>query len=489
MKCRLVFLFTILFSVPAFAQHEIREKLYSRILRDTVYYHVMVPENRDAAERLPVLYAMKYGMIDGPYIASQLRYFRSAGYPVLNMLVVTVLADMDRIGFVYDTGLLTGPGLQFLDCLKNEIFADVQRKYNPSDFRAYIGHSYAASYANYIFQHEPGMFNGYILLAPEKAGIDPALDENAIRNKRETFYYTAVGEFDMKRRHTYAKENCKKLAAFNKGMFHIKYDSIPRGDHSNILTMAIQPGLEFISQRYDPHADIDKGKNAWEGFRSVAARVETTYGIKVEENYRWYSRFAQLAIQQKDSVSLIKLLDYFHSDKLKGYDTRNFGDYCVQLGLLKRAEQYYRPTIQKTLAIRKREGWEAYTLIDCYRALAVNIEKNDPAKAWEYLQKALQFTDVRDQYGGRDVDIYFLVGTYAVDNAYNVQKGVEYLLQYLRLRTDIIDDIHWSYEKVYTKLGKGYYLLKDVVNARLYLQRSLAINPENREVKELLMKL
>lgn len=480
MKYRLVFLFSILFSIPAFAQQEIREKLYSHVLRDTVYYHVMVPEKRDPAEQLPVLYAMKYGMIDGPYIASQLRYFRSAGYPVLNMLVVTVLADMDRIGFVYNTGLLTAPGLQFLGCLKNEVFADVQRKYNTSDFRAYIGHSYAASYANYIFQHEPGMFNGYILLAPEKAGMDTALDKKA--NNRETFYYTAVGEFDMERRHAYAKDNCNKLAAFNKGRLFIKYDSIPRGDHSNILTMAIQPGLEFISQQYNPNADIDPGKNAWEGFRSVAARVETTYGIRVEKNYRWYSRFAQLAISRKDTLSLIQLLDYFHSDKLKGYDTRNFGDYCVQLGLLKRAEQYYRSTIQKALDIPEREGWEIFTLIDCYRALAVNIEKKDREKAWEYLQKALQ-------YGGKDVDIYFLAGAYAVDNAYNVQKGIDYLLQYLRLRKDIIDDIHWSYEKIYTKLGKGYYLLKDVVNARLYLQKSLAINPENREAKELLVKL
>ena len=487
MKHRITLFFLLISFVPALAQTEIREKLYSHILRDTVYYNIIVPEGRDINERMPVLYALKYGMIDGAYIASQLRYFKSARYPVLNMMVVTVLADMDRIGFVYETGLLTEMGTKFMACLKNEIIADVERKYNTADFRAYIGHSYAASYANYLFQHEPGIFNGYILLAPEKVNASFALSTKAFLNK--IFYYAAVGEFDLERRHTYAKEVCSQLKSAGSDHLFIQYDSIPRGDHSNILTMAIQSGLTFISQFYDPNADIDSKKNAWDAFGDAKERIATIYGVDVEKNYTWYNRFAQLAISQKDSLSLIKLLDYFSSYKLKGYNTRTFGDYCARLGLMKKAEHYYLSTIQKVLPMREKEGWEYFVLSDCYSGLAMEVEKKDHKKAWEYLQKALEFADVPNKYGSTALDTYFQAGRFLIDNGYHVKEGVGYLLKYLQLRSNTLDEIHWGYGKIYTNLGKGYHILKDNANAHFYLQKALVIDPDNKDAKELLKKL
>jgi len=477
MKHRIAFILLLISSFSALAQSERKEKLYSSMLGDTVYYNVNVPEGWNIHTRLPVLYALKYGMTDGPYIASQLRYFKSARYPVLNMIVVTVLADMDRIGFVYNTGRLTETGTKFLACLKNEIITDVERKYRPADFRAYIGHSYAASYANYLLQQEPGIFNGYILLAPEKVNASFALNGGVIN--RKTFYYAAVGEFDMERRHTYAKEVCSHLKSMNNQHLLVQYDSIPRGDHSNILTTAIQPALEFISQCYNPNAETT-GKNAWDAFVSVKDSIAGIYGVEIEKNYSWYSRFAQMAISQKDSTSLIKLLNHFYSDQLKGYDTRTFGDYCTQLGLIKRADHYYLSTIKKTSHIKEKEGWEYFVLSDCYLGLA----KNNPERSWEYLQKALQFADIPSRYGSTPLDTYFQAGSFLVDNGHHVKEGIGYLLKYLQLRNNVLDEIHWSYERVYASLGKGYYLLKDKTNARLYLQKA-----NNKNAQELLKKL
>lgn len=495
---QLIFILTLLSTFPAMAQNEIHEKLYSRFLHDTVRFSVILPEGRDANERLPVLYALKYGMIDGPYIASQLRYFKNARYAIPNMIVVTVMADMDRIGFIYKTGLLTRTGLQFLQCLKNEIMPRVNRKYNTSGFNGYIGHSYAASYANYLVQHEPGIFNGYILLAPELAGMDFsqategqsvkstfALDEKNVRhyNSTHTFYYAAVGEFDMARRHMYARNIVGQLKKLDSLHFFSKYDSIPRGDHTNILTTAIQPGLEFISQFFDPGMDAGPGKNAWETFKGVESRVKAIYGMEVEKNYSWYSRFAQLAIGQKDTVSLIKILEHFDTGRLKGYDTRTFGAYCAQAGLLKRAGQYYYSTISKILHRPEGEEWEHYVLSDCYWRLASEIEKDNPGRALEYLKKAVQLAEMSD------VDMYFLAGRYLVNNAYEVKQGIAWLMRYLEIRKHTIDDIHWSYENVYVCVGKGYYLLKNMINARQYLEKALALNAENREAKALLAEL
>lgn len=500
---QLIFIAALFSTLSAAGQTMITEKLYSRFLRDTINYQVVLPENWNANERLPVLYTIKYGMIDGSYIAAQLRYFKAARYALPNMIVVTVMADMDRIGFIYKTGQLTETGQRFLSCLKKEIITTVTRKYHTSGFNGYIGHSYAASYANYLVQHEPGMFNGYVLLAPEMTGLDfskslegqapvPSftLDEESTSyyNHAHTFYYVAVGELDMTRRHLYARNVLDRLKGLDSLHFFSKYDSIPRGDHTNILTMAIQPGLEFISQFFDPGMDVDPKRNAWEAFKSVQSRVKAIYGMEVEKSYSWYGRFAQLAVSRQDTASLLKILNYFDTDRLKGYDTRSFGGYCAQVGLFERAEQYYRSTIEKILATTEKEGWEYFVLSDCYWRMASEIEKDNPAKAWEHLQKAIQFAEIPNSQGGKNIDIYFLAGRYLIDGSYKVKEGIGYLKRYLELRKYTIDEIHWSYEKTYACLGKGYYLLKDMTNARKYLKMALALNGENAIANDYLKK-
>ncbi|QEH39390.1 alpha/beta hydrolase-fold protein [Chitinophaga sp. XS-30] len=493
---------TALFSVvSATAQVPITEKLYSAFLEDSINYQVTLPENWDADTHLPVLYALKYGMIDGPYIASQLRYFKTARYAIPNMIVVTIMADMDRIGFIYRTGQLTETGRRFLRCLKEEIITTVTRKYHTSGFNAYIGHSYAASYANYLVQHEPGIFNGYILLAPEMAGLDftkslegqspvPTftLDEHSIRyySRAHTFYYVAVGEQDMARRHLYARNILDQLKGLDSLHFFSKYDSIPRGNHTNMLTLAIQPGLEFISQFFNPGMDVDPERNAWEAFKGVASRVKDIYGMEVERNHSWYGKFAQLAVSRKDTASLLKILNYFDTGKLKGYDTRSFGTYCAQIGLVERAEQYYRSTIGNILSKTEMEGWEYFVLSECYWRIASEIAQDNHARAWENLQQAVQFAEVPNSQGGRNMDIYFLAGRYLIDKGYNVKEGIGYLIRYMEMRKYTIDEIHWSHEKIYACLGKGYYLLKDMANARLYLRKALALNETNTVANEYL---
>jgi hypothetical protein len=57
------------------------------------------------------------------------------------------------------------------------------------------------------------------------------------------------------------------------------------------------------------------------------------------------------------------------------------------------------------------------------------------------------------------------------------------------LRTKTIDEIHWSYERTYLILAKGYYALKDIENTKWYLQKVLMINADNKEAKEMLGKI
>jgi len=494
----------LLFAVSVNAQTEMQEKLYSRSLKDSIFYRVIVPEGWNAGQKLPVLYTIKYGMMDGAYIAAQLHYFKSAHYVMPNALVVEIQADMDEIGFDYKTGLLTPAGMAFAGCIKNEIIPAVEKKYNTSAFRAYIGHSFAASYANYWFQYEPDTFSGYILLAPEKVGVDytkaglddtgPSLfklDENTIKfyNQRTTFYYAAVGALDMPRRRAYAKEVIAKLKLLDSAQFYAKYDSIPNAGHTSILTAAIQPALEFIFQLDAPDINDNSQQNAYQQLIGEENKLEKIYGTGLDKDYTGYVPFLQLALKNKDTASVVKIARYFNTGQTKAYNTRNLGQWCLSAGLVQQAKMYYEHAIATILKDHMKEDWEPVVLSDCYYTLGASIYKTQPDTAWLLVQKSVAVADLKNKPGSKNIDAYFFAGQYAIDHQTHVKEGLQYLLKYEQFRHNALDVIHTDYKDIFLYTGKAYTLLHDTANARAYFHRVLETDPANKKAKEALAKL
>lgn len=485
-------LLLVSFACTSYGQRAVQEKLYSRSLKDTVYYDVFFPEDWegwDESQPHPVLYTFTYGMMNGEYLAAQMSYFRKAHYSMPNTIIVNIQTDMNRIGFSYTTGLLTTTGLNFVRCIKNELIPLVERNYHASPFRTYIGHSYAASYANYLFQYEPGMFSAYILLAPEKTGPDNppfSVDQKtkAFYDKKTTFYYIAVGEFDLPGRHAYAREIEEKTQCLDSTKFIFKYDSIARGDHNNILTVSIQFALEHIYQFYSPYGENDTLLTVVQQLESVANRVKNVYGLPLEKRFTYYNYFAQLAVQNKDTAGLVKVLEYFYTNRLKGWNIMQFGTFCKSLGLLQKAKYYFELAITKIEKEEMQSEVGPSNLMDCYHYMAFDIIKNDPAKGWACLQKCIPLSKIPNKSGSKNVEVYYYLGKFAAENNYKVKEGLQYLLQYRKLTTD--DTAHTMLN---FQLGRCYYLLKDTVNARQYLQEALKLNANNTLAKELLQKM
>lgn len=471
------------------AQTVVNEKLYAAALKDTVRYQVILPSGRDTAEVLPVIYAFKYGMIDGLYIAAQLRYFQEARYLLPDAIVVVVQADMDHIGLVYKTGQLTSTGKDMLESIEKDIVPAVDRQYHTSGFRVYIGHSYAASYANYLVQYKPALFNGYILMAPEKTGIDYSslqrdefspspfkLDTRTRETlqRRKIFYYAAVGEYDEPRRHRYARETGKTLE--QAGVFYM-YDSIPRADHASILSMAIQPAMEFIFRLYRPEI---AATDARQSLKHTTEVLKEVYGLAPGYTNGWYNTYAQAAANAKDTASLKDILTAFDSPRLNASDYNLFGMHCVHAGLLPLAEAYYN----RAIALLAGDRGESGLLSEVYLSLATDVYKGDAAKGWSYIQKAIPYANRL-----ANVDVYYKAGRFAVDNNYKLKEGIEYLRRFIDKRKQTIDDIHYSLERAYVQMGKAYLLQRNKADAKLYLERALAINAANREAQELLAQV
>lgn len=490
MKYLLLFLLFPLSICQVSAQNPVKEKLYATSLNDTVEYTVYLPadwEGWDYNTKHPTIYAINYGMMNGDYLAAQISYFRKARYAMPNSVIVVINASMERMGYSYDTGLLSKEGLHFVDFMKKELIPVVEKKYNTSAFRTYIGHSFASSFGNYIFLNDPGMFNGYILLAPEKIGAEHppfhlSANAKAYYNHAFTFYYAAVGENDLPRRRDYAKEIKKEVAQLDTTKFFFRYDSLARTNHTNILTMAIEFAAEHVYQFYTPYSGKDE-KDVVKDLQAVTGRIKEMYGIEPEKNFTFYSPFVHEALTNKDSAGLVSVLDYFNNNRLKGWNLMQFGSFCLQLKLKDKARNYFEQAIEKITREEMGQEIGPPNLMACYNYLAFNIYDNEPEKGWAYLQQALALAKTNNKYVPKDGEAYYNLGKFSAINNYKVQEGLQYLQTYLLNETGAANDM----ANYYT--AKNYMLLNQPQKAKPYLQKAIKENSNNKEAAELLKQL
>lgn len=490
--------FCLCFVTTGFAQTEIKEKFFSKSLKDTLHYKVYLPTKMDESQKYPVIYALSYGVLTGDYLRAQLNYFEDLHYPFPKTIVVLIEASMDRIGFIYKTGLIAEKGLDFIESIKNEIIPRVERAYHTSAFRTYLGHSYAASYGSYLIQYRPDIFKGYILMAPEKVGdfntstpfkLNERTADNYIKNDGNNFCYICTGELDDDRRLKFAADFSHGLSTIDSNKLSVKREVIPTADHRDILVKAFLNGLGFIYQKYNP--DYSLSSDGIDAFEKAKNRISIIYGMEMEKKQDIYKPFLQLAVDQKDSAGLLKSISYFSTDKSKSYDMFYFGNFCLKLKLTDHAEKYFDQGIKLSFNGAHVNMDDISPLASCYSGMAdVYLQKKNPAKAWEYLEKVIATDTTANSNGSiNEVDTYYAIAQLAFDNNYKVKEGLAYLKKCEALRKQMQGENHWNFKYIYLLMGKGYSLLNDKANAKIYLQKTLALDPNQKEAQALLLRL
>jgi tetratricopeptide (TPR) repeat protein len=84
----------------------------------------------------------------------------------------------------------------------------------------------------------------------------------------------------------------------------------------------------------------------------------------------------------------------------------------------------------------------------------------------------------------------YYIGKLAVDRYYKLKEGLQHLLHYAKKDIKIAAR-SWGVSPgtVYYYIGKCYLLLNDKSNAKTYLQKAIAENPNYKEAKELMQKM
>lgn len=467
------------------AQKLHQETQYSAQLKDSIAYKVWLPDNWNAQQKYPLMVMYNYGAVNDNVLATMVNYYANHLQQIPNTIVVNIMVNMDQIGYNYETGNITNAGKMLIAGLREDVFPAIRKKYNASSFATYIGQSYAASYANYLFLNEPTLFNAYILIAPEKIGenqpgfelSNPNIDFYR-QNKRS--YYVATGENDMARRIGYAEEIKAKTKKLDTTNFSFKYRHFADADHNSLFAYSLPNALEFV---YEPYHEIwNNGDQltVYQQLLKAETNLKEEYGINLEPAFKNYNGLLMQATQKKDTSSLVAIIKYFEGEKSKGIDFRNFA-YLLNLnGLTQLSKTYYQKAINKinSTELNTKSGHQA--LVTCYRDMALNFSKDKPAERWGLLEKALN-----DPYI-HDVSFKYDLGKFAVENKFNIEKGLDYLLSFANERKDMVDIINVPYRRINLLIAKAYAMLNNKNKSIEYAQLVLKDDPKNADAQELL---
>src|SRR5579859_3782091 len=169
MKTIVALMTGMVFSLSCLAQEVVHRTFFSQALKDSIRYDVWLPRDWNINGHYPSVYMNSYGALgggNGMLVAANLNNF-------INQFPSSIVIDiqsgqMDKMGYSYTTGEVNTTGLRFIASLEHELIPQIEANYKATRFRAFIGHSFSSSYANYLFLHKPGLFNAYLLFTPEK---------------------------------------------------------------------------------------------------------------------------------------------------------------------------------------------------------------------------------------------------------------------------------------------------------------------------------
>lgn len=479
-------LFVVFFS-NVYAQEPKREVQYVARLKDSIAYKVWLPDNWNAQQKYPLIVMYNYGAANDQVLAATVNYYANHLQKIPNTIVVNIMVNMEQMGYNYETGMLTEAGKNLVSCLRDDVFPAIRKKYGASAYTSYIGQSYAASYANYLFLNEPALFNAYILIAPEKIGENQPGFELTVANKsfyrqNKRSYYVATGENDMARRIAYAKEIAQKTKVLDTNSFRFRYHHFADADHNTLFAYALPNALEFLYEPFQEIWDEDNKLTVYQQLLQTETQLKNYYGISLEPAFKNYNGLLMAATQKKDTSSLIAIIKHFENEKSKAIDYRNFGYMLNVNGLSQLSYAYYQKAINQVNAaeLHTKSGHQA--LVTCYRDMALNFNKDKPNQGWELLEKALH-----DPYI-HDLSFKYDLGKFAVENNINVKQGLDYLLSFASDRKNMVDIINVSYRRINLLIAKAYAILKDKSKSIQYAQLVLKDNPKNTDALALLGK-
>ncbi|GGW55726.1 hypothetical protein DFQ11_101522 [Winogradskyella epiphytica] len=157
--------------------------------------------------------------------------------------------------FFYDseTFFPSHNGASFYEFMAAELLPFIEENYNASDFRIIVGHDLSANFINYyLFKDEP-LFRAYVALSPDFAPeMINRLSQRLSILKRETFYYMATADDDIKSLRTGINEANSVLSVIENDKLLYAFDEFEDANHYSLVGRGIPKSLNEIFALFKP---------------------------------------------------------------------------------------------------------------------------------------------------------------------------------------------------------------------------------------------
>lgn len=242
-------------------------------------------------------------------------------------------------------------GAAFYEFMAAELLPFIKDNYKVSDFRIIVGHDLGANFINYYMFKDVPLFRAYIALSPDLAPemMERLKQRLSILNK-ETFYYMATADADVKTLRTSIIKNDSIIKTVQNDKLFYKFDDFEDANHYSLVGRGIPKALNQIFAFYKPINGKEYSEKVltYEGspFDYLVKKyedIEYFYGFEkklIENDIR---AIAAACNKKDDLESLEKLAKLvkkeFPESMLSAY---YLGMYYEKEGNLKRALQRYK---------------------------------------------------------------------------------------------------------------------------------------------------
>ncbi|WP_299525050.1 alpha/beta hydrolase-fold protein [Winogradskyella sp.] len=198
-------------------------------------------------------------VLDGDYlfepVAGNIDY-QAYWEDIPDCIVVGIKQDKTREeDFYYDdeTYFPSNGGANFYEFLSAELLPFIEDSYKVSNFRVIIGHDLSANFINYYLFKDVPLFRAYVSLSPDLAPeMINRLHERLPTVAKETFYYMATADADVRALRTDILECDAKLKTIENPKFSYKFDDFEDANHYSFVGRGIPKALNEIFTIYKP---------------------------------------------------------------------------------------------------------------------------------------------------------------------------------------------------------------------------------------------
>ncbi|MGF7079287.1 alpha/beta hydrolase-fold protein [Mucilaginibacter sp. UYCu711] len=454
--------------LPAFvsAQTLVTKKIFSAYVKDSVTVDVYLPKNYSKTEKYPTVYEFIYDHAN--YIAATANNI----WDIPNVIVVH--AKIKGGNEDYKSPNLTDEGARYYGFVKNELIPYISKTYNTVNLRVAVGLSQGADYINYILRNDPSLFNTYLNFSLERPiYYKPDFSSYTAKVKDTTAYFIAIAN-DIPERMKFADQLVDSLK--KSPYINIKKESFAEATHSYSILYALPQALLFAFKDYNVIRKKYPGEALIIYYNAVLKEKTEKYGnINFHGFINQILEYVDLSKSGNSEVNTFVDSVYAMKDCMD-IDLFNIGIVLKTKGLYQNSEKAYQMALLK----KQNTGKSAMDDVSVYFQLAKVYDldgKTDEAS--DILQKGYLNTKVKTE------NLLHVMGYRYIDKNIAVDKGIELLKSMLIGKHIVSGALSKADDDVNAEIAKGYFNLKNTKDAKIYLDKSLKINPKNEAALKL----